>query len=336
MVPILVLWDGPIKTNHIDGEYEAFDLIERNEVAKGHSYIILRRKKPEKYWWAWYETETPEPVSLAHRTPIMSLKIKNPSLQIQRSYTPLTLSPNEIHLLVKRYPDGELSRFLHILTPGLATVWVNQGRQEWVYEEGEWDHVVFVAGGTGITPAFQLCLTALQRQKFRGEVDSRVKKTRFSVLAAAKDAGSVLLRDDFEAMRQSHGDGCLDVRYFLDNAPKGTKLPGDVQPGPITEKILQQTIRPTSSVGGGWFSKSSTSKAGKETNEKVMVLVCGPDGFTRYISGDHGGVTSKQGPKGGLLEKIEGIEVFKMLESRDDDIFNPPKTRRGIPVMKVE
>jgi ferredoxin-NADP reductase len=58
------------------------------------------------------------------RSPIMSLKIKNPSLEIERSYTPLNLSPNEIHLVVKRYAEGELSRFLHILTPGVVTVWV--------------------------------------------------------------------------------------------------------------------------------------------------------------------------------------------------------------------
>lgn len=211
-------------------------------------------------------------------------------------------------------------------------MWVNQGRQEWSYEEGEWDHVVFVAGGTGITPAFQLCLTALQTQKYRGQVDPGVKKTRFSVLAAARDAGSMLLRDDFEAMRRNYGDGYLDVRYFLD-VPKGGKLPEDIHAGPITEKILQETVRSRSS--GGWFNRLSTSKAGEKKDEKVMVLVCGPDGFTRYISGDHGGVASKQGPKGGLLEKIEGIEVFKMLDSRDDDI-NPPKQRRGMPVMKVE
>jgi cytochrome-b5 reductase len=213
-------------------------------------------------------------------------------------------------------------------------VWVNQGRQEWVYEEGEWDHVVFLAGGTGITPAFQLCLAALQRQKYREQADPAVKKTRFSILASARESGSVLLRDDFEAMRQNYGDGYLDVRYFLDNVPKDGKLPKDVHAGPITEKILQETIR--SGKSGGWFSRSSTSKAGEKKDEKVMVLICGPDGFTRYISGDHGGVISKQGPKGGLLEKIEGIEVFKMLESRDDAAVDPPKQRRRIPVMKVE
>ena len=332
VIPVIILWDGPIKVNHVDGEYEPFDLVERQEIAKGHSYFILKRQKPKRYWWAWYEKEIPETIFLASRTPIMSLRIKNPSLQIQRSYTPLNLSSDEIHLVIKRYPDGELSRFLHILTPGKATVWVNQGRQEWIFEEGEWDHIVFIAGGTGITPAFQLCLNALQRQKLRGEVDAGLKKTKFTVLAAARNAESLLLRNEFQMMDKVHGEGLLNVKYFLDTVPKGMKLPNDIQPGPITEKVIRDAIAPPMSKG--WFSWSNMTPV---TAGKVMVLVCGPDGFTKYISGEHGGVPSKQGEKGGLLRDVDGIEVFKMLESRDQDVLTKPrKEKRGMPVMKIE
>lgn len=330
-IPLIILWDGPIKTNHKDGEYEPFDLVERHEVSPNHHHFILKRQKPKKYWWAWYEPEIPESNILAQRTPIMSLRIKNPSLQIQRSYTPLNLSSEEIHLIIKRYPNGELSRYLNILTPGSSTVWINQGRQEWIYEEEVWDHVVFVAGGTGITPAFQLCLSALQRQKIRGEVDESLKKTRFSVLAAARDAENVLLRNEFQIVDKVHGDGFLNVKYFLDTVPKGMELPDDVQAGPITEKVIRETIRP--SKAKGWFNWGS-----KEVipQEKVMILVCGPDGFTKYISGEHGGLASRQGVKGGLLKDVDGIEVFKMLESRDRDEPVETKVKRGIPVMKLE
>ena len=332
VIPVIILWDGPIKVNHVDGEYEAFDLVERQEIAKGHSYFILKRQKPKRYWWAWYEKELPETRFLASRTPIMSIRIKNPNLQIQRSYTPLNLSSEEIHLVIRRYPDGELSRFLNILTPGKATVWVNQGRQEWGFEEGEWDHIVFIAGGTGITPAFQLCLNALQRQKLRGELDAGLKKTKFTVLAATRNAESLLLRNEFQMVDKVHGDGLLNVKYFLDTVPKAMKLPNDIQPGPITEKVIRNAIAPP--VSKGWFSWNNKTavRAGK-----TMVLVCGPDGFTKYISGEHGGVASKQGEKGGLLRDIDGIEVFKMLESRDEDMpTEAKKEKRGMPVMKIE
>jgi cytochrome-b5 reductase len=329
VIPVFVLWGGPVRTNHVDGDYEAFELAERIEIAKGHSYFILKRKVPQKYWWVWYEKEVPEPVSLAQRTPIMSLKIKNPSLEIQRSYTPLSLSPNEIHLVVKRYPEGELSRFLHILTPGTATVWVNQGRQEWVYNEEEWDHVVFIAGGTGITPAFQLCLTALQRQKFRAQENPETKKTRFTVLAASRDLKSILLRDQFKAVNDAHGNGNLDVQYFVDSVSKDRKLPEDIHVGPITESVLREKIVGHSEKGG-WFKRDSKKV---ETKEKVMVLVCGPDGFTRYISGEHGGVTERQGVKGGLLKNIDGIELFKLLESRGEQPRQPERPK-GMRVLK--
>ena len=330
-LPVIILWDGPRKVNHVDGEYEPFDLVERVEITQGHSYFILKRQKPTKYWWAWYEKDIRENSFLATRTPIMSLRIKNPNLEIQRSYTPLNLSSEEIHLLIKRYPNGELSRFLHILTPGRATVWVNQGRQEWDFVDGEWDHVVFIAGGTGITPAFQLCLNALQRQKLRGEVDPTIKKTRFTVLAAAKNAECLLLRNEFATIDKLHGDGLLNVKYFLDKISKEMKLPNDVQPGPITEKVIRETVHPAQSKG--WFRRDEK----KDHEKKVIILVCGPDGFTKYISGEHGGVASKQGVKGGLLKDVEGIEVFKLLESRDEDMpVERRKEKRGMPVMKIE
>ena len=267
----------------------------------------------------------------------MSVKIKNPSLEIERSYTPLNLSPNEIHLVVKRYAEGELSRFLHILTPGVATVWVKQGRTEWTYEEGKWDHIVFVVGGTGITPAFQLCLNGLQRQKMKGEVYPDKKKTKFTVLAATRDVKSVLLREEFKTISKLYGDGNLQVKYFLDTVPKGTKLPADIVQGPITEKVIHDSIRPT--PVRGWLDWRKPAKTVKPEEENVMVLVCGPDGFTQYVAGPHGGVVSKQGVKGGLLQNVEGVEVFKLLESRDVD--DPVKSikrerTRGPPVMKIE
>ena len=257
----------------------------------------------------------------------MSVRIKNPSMEIQRAYTPLNLSTEEIHLVVKRYSDGELSKYLHVLTPGVATVWVNQGFKEWEYKEGQWDHVVFVAGGTGITPAFQLCLIALQRQKFFPSG----RRTRLSVLAATKSPATILLREDFMDMKRNHG-GLLDVKYFVDSVPKGSTLPEDVFQGPITEKVIRDTICPPTKGLLGWRSR----KGLVVPHEKTLVLVCGPDQFTRYIAGPHGSVKSKQGPKGGLLNNVEGIEVFKMLETRDEDHVDNLHRQRGMRVMKAD
>jgi ferredoxin-NADP reductase len=247
----------------------------------------------------------------------MSVQIQNPSLQIQRSYTPINLSSEEIHLVVKRYADGELSRFLHVLTPGQAVVWVKQGRQEWDFGDGDWDHVLCIVGGTGITPAVQLVLSALQRQKLKAKQDPSLKRTRFTILAAARNAESMLLRRDLAAVNHVHGDGLLNVKYFLDAVPKGVKLPDDIQLGPITEKSICQALAPHNKQKKGWFSWGAGRKGG--TLERTMVLVCGTDGFTAYVAGEHGGVVAKQGIKGGLLKDISGIQVFKMLETPNED-----------------
>ncbi len=184
-----------------------------------------------------------------------------------------------------------------------------------------------------ITPAFQLCLNALQRQKLRGEVDAGLKKTKFTVLAAARNAESLLLRNEFQMVDKVHGDGLLTVKYFLDTVLKGIKLPNDVQLGPITEKVIRDAISPPSSKG--WFNWQNQKSA--VTGMKTIVLVCGPDGFTKYISGEHGGAVSRQGEKGGLLKNVDGIEVFKMLDSRDGETpVDSRKAKRGMPVMKID
>ena len=264
----------------------------------------------------------------------MSVQIQNPSLQIQRSYTPLNLSSEEIHLVVKRYADGELSRFLHALTPGRAIVWVKQGRQEWTFRDGDWDHVLFIVGGTGITPAFQLALSALQRQKSKAHEDPGLRRTRFTILAAAKDAESMLLRGEFSTVNHVHGDGLLKVNYFLDSVPKGVKLPEDIQLGPITEKAIRRALTPPQGEKKGWFSWGGGKAV--DGGEKTMVLVCGTDGFTRYIAGEHGGVSTKQGIKDGLLKDIKGIEIFKMLETPNEAQSQTKKDDSSRPVMKVE
>lgn len=110
--------------------------------------------------------------------PILSLYVKEPSLQIQRPYTvrlflsrsipslssrgrlticqrgsrlqPLTATsfdptgPAELDLVVKRYPDGEMSRYIHRLRPG-SELDIRGPSVTWWYRPQDWDEVVFVS-----------------------------------------------------------------------------------------------------------------------------------------------------------------------------------------------
>ncbi|ORY90191.1 hypothetical protein BCR35DRAFT_299760 [Leucosporidium creatinivorum] len=91
---------------------------------------------------------------------IQSLFVMQPDLQIQRAYTPLCAAcfdpkgPAEVDLIVKRYADGEASRYIHRLGPG-DQIKIRGPVITWYYGQKQFDEVVFIVGGTGISPALQ-------------------------------------------------------------------------------------------------------------------------------------------------------------------------------------
>ena len=93
----------------------------------------------------------PEPAD----TPLQAVYIRQPELQIQRAYTPLSLdcfAPTSqggnapeirsIRMLVKRYNDGEVSSYLHRLKPQ-DTVYVRGPVRTWTLPDC--DHLIFVS-----------------------------------------------------------------------------------------------------------------------------------------------------------------------------------------------
>lgn len=55
---------------------------------------------------------------------IYSYYIKEPTLQVERAYTPISMHARQdttiLSFIIKRYVDGEVSRYLHRLRPGAA------------------------------------------------------------------------------------------------------------------------------------------------------------------------------------------------------------------------
>lgn len=102
-------------------------------------------------------SEYPDPPS----TPLQAVYIRQPELQIQRAYTPLSLEGfkqsksvdadgkttehNEgrsIELLVKRYKDGEVSSYVHRQGPG-DQLWIRGPVRTWTLPEV--DELIFVS-----------------------------------------------------------------------------------------------------------------------------------------------------------------------------------------------
>jgi cytochrome-b5 reductase len=200
------------------------------------------------------------------------VSVKDDSCQIARSYTPIKIEKDHITLLVKRYQDGSVSRMLTSLKPG-DLVWLRGLIPTFTYTRNAIDHLIMVAGGTGITPMYQLASSILETDK----------KTLITLLYANKSQQDILLKKELDEMHEKYEN--FTVKYTLENYASDW----DQGKGRISIKDLD-------------FSK-----------EKSAVLVCGPFGFIEAIAGSKisqddqgplGGYLKQLGFKDGQVLKL--------------------------------
>jgi len=81
--------------------------------------------------------------------PIWSIYIKDDDIQVERPYTPLEGIDEDgnIKLWVKKYPKGEVGRWLHSKKPG-EHIEIRGPLQTWLHERhpDEWDDIIMVNG----------------------------------------------------------------------------------------------------------------------------------------------------------------------------------------------
>lgn len=125
-----------------------------------------------------YVFEIPRPaghVKGVHPEPVLGLPIGQhisvsaeiDGKNIVRSYTPTTLDgedPGRFHLLVKAYEKGNISRYLSLLTVG-QDVKIKGPKGKFTYTRDLADHLLMIAGGTGITPMYQIIKASLADDK---------------------------------------------------------------------------------------------------------------------------------------------------------------------------
>lgn len=85
----------------------------------------------------------------ASTRPIWSIYIKDDDIQVERPYTPLEGIDEDgnIKLWVKKYPKGEVGRWLHLKKPG-EPIEIRGPVQTWFPERhlDEWDEIIMVWG----------------------------------------------------------------------------------------------------------------------------------------------------------------------------------------------
>ncbi|XXH05976.1 hypothetical protein Hte_012420 [Hypoxylon texense] len=174
-----------------------------------------------------------------------------------------------IELVVKKYPNGPMSTHLHEMIPGQRLDFKGP-LPKYPWTANKHDHIALIAGGTGITPMYQLC-----RAIFKNPDD----KTKVTLVFGNVSEEDILLKREFEDLENTYPNR-FRAFYVLNTPPKewvGAK-------GFITKDLLK-TVLP------------------EPKSENIKVFVCGPPGLYKAISGNKVSPTD-QGELSGYLQEL--------------------------------
>lgn len=197
---------------------------------------------------------------------------------IARPYTPT--SPSErrgsFELIVKSYPDGNVSSYLGKLNVG-DLIEVKGPFSKFKYEPNMKKRIAMLAGGTGITPMLQV---------IREIVKNPEDKTEVTLLFANHEERDILAKSELDTIADKHPN--IKVTYIVSQPSQKWRGVS----GRINLELLKKSLPPPS--------------------DDTAVYVCGPPGFMNDISG---GKTPdfKQGLVSGYLKELGYNEdmVFK-------------------------
>ncbi|OMJ07599.1 NADH-cytochrome b5 reductase 1 [Smittium culicis] len=147
-----------------------------------------------------------------------------------RSYTPISRldEKGQFELLVKVYPSGIASSYLGNMQVG-DYLPVRGPKGNFSYTPSAKSHIIMLAGGSGITPMFQV----LQHVANSPIADS----TKFTLIYANVTAEDILLKDELDALSTNDR---IDVVYVLQSIPTSGTFVG--HEGFITKDIIESCI----------------------------------------------------------------------------------------------
>ncbi|KAH7412919.1 NADH-cytochrome b5 reductase-like protein [Cadophora sp. MPI-SDFR-AT-0126] len=184
-----------------------------------------------------------------------------------RPYTPVSPLDQRgaLELLVKKYPDGKASTYLHSLKPGDSLYFLGALKgHRWM--PNKYPHVTLIAGGAGITPMYQL---------IQGILNNPSDQTKITLVFGVNSDADVLFRKEFEELERTFGERFKAV-YTVSKPSVGSPF----RKGYVTKELLEQV----------------TGRAGEESR----VFVCGPPAMEKALLG---GSSFSKG-KGGVLEEL--------------------------------
>ncbi|KAJ1665632.1 hypothetical protein IW140_003098 [Coemansia sp. RSA 1813] len=267
-------------------KYTPFTLLEKEQLTADTTRFRFRMNRPR------FDGDQEKLIDQIRSSGVWAVDVKDHMVQTFRTYTPVDYHVPEavdeetgarhgyVDLVVKRYPHGSLSRFLHDTRVG-DQVEMRGPLLSWPYEPGKYGSVYMIAGGTGVAPMYQLVETVLG--------DPADQKTRLRLLYGSQSEDSVIYRQKLDDLAKKHPDR-LRIDYLVDRVP-------------VSDHSLQVGRPDTRTIRrfAGDFDKSSD-----------IVLVCGPDPMLASVSGVRP-INAGQGPLAGALKElgVPATRVFK-------------------------
>lgn len=198
--------------------------------------------------------------------------------EVVRPYTPVNdpEARGYVDLLVKVYPEGNMSKHIDSLKPG-QSLDIKGPLTKLVYTPNLKKDIGMIAGGTGITPMLQVIHEVLKNKE---------DKTNISLVFANVTEGDILLRKELDDLAAKHPN--FKVHYVLEKPPA---------------KWNQ---------GVGYVNAATISSKMPAPSDTSLILVCGPPGMMEAVSGGKAPDYS-QGELKGLLKQagFTSSMVFK-------------------------
>ncbi|KAI0479883.1 hypothetical protein F4859DRAFT_477638 [Xylaria cf. heliscus] len=166
---------------------------------------------------------------------------------VTRSYTPISNNADRgtLELLIKCYPDGKLTGgYLANLEIG-DEVKFRGPKGAMRYKRGHCKRIGMLAGGSGITPMYQLIRAICEDQR---------DTTEISLIYANRTEDDILLRNELEAFARKYPSN-LKLHYMLDH------------PSPDWQG------------GVGYVTKETMAERFPAADADSKIMLCGPPGM---------------------------------------------------------
>ncbi|KAK0736133.1 hypothetical protein B0T21DRAFT_366383 [Apiosordaria backusii] len=199
---------------------------------------------------------------------------------VLRPYTPTNAldEPGYVELMVKLYPNGKQSGYLHSLKPGDTMTFLPI--PEYAWKPNKHEHVALIAGGAGITPMYQL---------IQGILANPEDKTRITLVWGVNGDQDIFLKKEFSELQSKH-PGRFRAEYVVSQPEAGSTY----RKGYVDGKVLEE-------LGLG---------ATQEKNQNTKVMVCGPPAMEKALKGGKGPFAKKTGVLHELGYKSDQIYSF--------------------------